>query len=331
MPAENVQKLKILHLLRLLWTETDSERGLTMAQIITKLGQVGIDAERKSIYRDIAALRDFGLEITTYRRMPVEYAAAKAGLSFDDVMMLVDAVQGSKFLSKRKSAQLTKAIKELASVRERNLLDKRVHVEGRIKNQNESVFRNVDTIHEAIAAKRKVQFLYCRYGTDLEMHPAEDPETGRSKLYVQTPVKVAYACGFYYLAAWSDDHEKMLTFRIDRMRLLQITDEKATRNAVIGSYAYEDFEHQAFEMFDGEPVSVTLHVRAEGMGVIVDRFGRDVVVTGATDEACDVHATVRMSPLFHGWLASMSDIIKLTWPKRAVEAHKEWVKGLAEK
>ena len=55
------------------------------------------------------------------------------------------------------------------------------------------MFRNVDTIHEAIAAKRKVQFLYCRYGTDLEMHPTEDPETGRSKLYVQTPVKVAYA------------------------------------------------------------------------------------------------------------------------------------------
>ena len=97
MPAENVQKLKVLHLLRLLWTETDSKRGLTMTQIIAKLGQVGIDAERKSIYRDIAALRDFGIDITVYQRMPVEYAVVKDGLGFGDVMLLLDTVQGSKF------------------------------------------------------------------------------------------------------------------------------------------------------------------------------------------------------------------------------------------
>ena len=336
MPAENVQKLKILYLLRMLWTETDAEQGLTMTQILTKLGELGITAERKSIYRDIAALRDFGVDITTYRRMPVEYAVVKHDFSFGDVTMLVDAVQGSRFLTERKSRQLVRGLKGLASVRERSLLDRRVHVAGRIRSQSESVYHNVDTIHEAIAAKRKVQFLYCRYGTDLELHPTLDAATGRAKLYVQTPVKVAFVGGFYYLAAWCDEREQMLTFRLDRMRLLQTSDEKATRNDVTRAYAYEDFEYQAFDMYDGQPAGVTLRVKAAGMGVIVDRFGRDVVVTDAVPEeggpawsgACDVHVTVRLSPLFHGWLASMRDIICLTAPASAVEAHRAWVAGL---
>ena len=330
MSAENGQKLKLLHLLRILWTKTDAQRGVSMAQIITELNEVGIKAERKSIYRDIAALREFGLEVVTYKRMPVEYALVKTGFSFDDVMMLVDVVQGSKFLSEHKSTQLVKSVQELASVHERGMLKKRVHVEGRIKNQNESVFHNVDTIHQAIAQKRKIQFLYCRYGTDLEMHPTQDPETGRARLYVETPVKVAFVNGFYYVAVWSDLRNKMLTFRVDRKKLLQVSNQKATRNETISSYAYEHFEYQAFEMFDGKPVNVTLQVNASGMGVIVDRFGRDVVVTNTTQNTCDVHVTVRMSPLFHGWLASMNDIIQLTAPKSAVEAHKAWLKALLE-
>ncbi len=72
--AINRQKLKLLYLMRMLVEETDAERGLTMAQIIGKLEALGISAERKSIYRDIEALREFGVDVRTYQRAPVEYA-----------------------------------------------------------------------------------------------------------------------------------------------------------------------------------------------------------------------------------------------------------------
>ena len=88
--AINRQKLKLLYLMRMLEEETDAERGLTMAQIIGKLEALGISAERKSIYRDIEALREFGVDVRTYQRAPVEYAVEHRAFAFAELQLLVD-------------------------------------------------------------------------------------------------------------------------------------------------------------------------------------------------------------------------------------------------
>lgn len=60
------QKGKILYLERML-SETNSEKPISMQEILAKLEEQGIRAERKSIYDDMETLRDFGMEIH-YRR-----------------------------------------------------------------------------------------------------------------------------------------------------------------------------------------------------------------------------------------------------------------------
>ena len=163
MKSEN-QKLKLLHLMRLFFEETDEKQGLTMPQIITKLQELGIDAERKAVYRDIAALKQFGLEVQKLpKTAPVQYALVNREFSEPELLLLVDAVQSSRFLTKSKSEALVRSIRTLGSKRQGALLDKCLHVEGRIKMQNESVFYNVDIIQAAIKAKRKVRFRYFKY------------------------------------------------------------------------------------------------------------------------------------------------------------------------
>ena len=110
--AINRQKLKLLYLMRMLEEETDAERGLTMAQIIGKLEALGISAERKSIYRDIEALREFGVDVRTYQRAPVEYAVEHRAFAFAELQLLVDAVQSSRFLTQRKSDALVEGVKD---------------------------------------------------------------------------------------------------------------------------------------------------------------------------------------------------------------------------
>ena len=197
--AINRQKLKLLYLMRMLEEETDAERGLTMAQIIGKLEALGISAERKSIYRDIEALREFGVDVRTYQRAPVEYAVEHRAFAFAELQPLVDAVQSSRFLTQRKSDALVEGVKQLASRRQRALLDKRVHVEGRIKMQNESVFGSVDRIQEAIALKRRISFVYFKY--DAAKRKALQHNGER---YIETPVQLVYAEGYYYLVVFND-------------------------------------------------------------------------------------------------------------------------------
>lgn len=322
---ENARKRKLLALYQLLMEETDADRGLTMAEILSRLSDMGIAAERKAIYRDISALKESGIEVTTLKTAPVQYTLAKGKASLPEVMMLLDAVGSSTFLSESIARKLGTTVKGLVSKRQRELLDKRVHVEGRIKSQNDSVFHNVDKIHEAMRDRKKISFMYFKYGTDLERHARRDTP------YVQTPVRLVFADGRYYLVAWSDARETFLTFRVDRMYLLQVSDEPATRNEAIRTYGYGDFEYKAFGMFDGERQVVTLHVAANGMDVLVDTFGREGLrVASATPEACDVHVKVRVSSQFYGWLAGLHGIVDLVAPSSAVEAYRSWVRGLTD-
>ena len=66
------QKGKILVLEHLL-QGTGESRIVTMQEILDKLLEYGITAERKSIYDDIEALREFGLDVQYKRGRPGEY------------------------------------------------------------------------------------------------------------------------------------------------------------------------------------------------------------------------------------------------------------------
>lgn len=323
MPAINKQKLKLLHLVRILEKETDPFQGLTMPQIIERLEAEGIAAERKSIYRDLEALRDAGMEIQMLPTRPVQYALFRSDLRIDDVMMLVDVVQSSRFITERKSNQLVKSLKGLVSSREQKLLDKRVHVHGRVKSKSESVFHSVDLIHEALQRKKKIEFLYFSYGTDLKRSARHE-----GKLYELTPAKVVYADNNYYLAAYNDDERRIKTYRIDRMELLQVSDSPATRCAEIANYEYEDFAYQSFGMFHGEPACVTLRTKAFMMDTIVDRFGRDVEIVSATDRYADVRVNVRVSPQFFGWIAGLNGGVIIKAPRRVASEYKDWLRSL---
>ena len=95
MPQDS-QKLKILHLARIFFEKTDDEHGLSTPQLIEELALVGVNVERKALYRDIEALRDFGLDIVRIKGRPVAYALASRVFSFGELSLIVDAVSSGR-------------------------------------------------------------------------------------------------------------------------------------------------------------------------------------------------------------------------------------------
>lgn len=324
MPASSNQKLKLLYLYNMLEEETDDSHGLTMTQIIEKLAELGISAERKGIYRDLDVLREFGYTIETIQRKPVQYTLRRTGLTIEELSLLVDATRSSKFLTQQTSDYLVKKLSSLASTHERDALKGRVHVDGRIKSQRDSVFYNVDTIHEAMRKKRKVEFLYFKF----DVHMQQSGQHGGVK-YVHTPVSVVFSDGFYYLITWSDTHEDFVRFRIDRMRLVQVSNEKATQNEYISNYKFEDFAYQAFGMFDGSVVHAQLRTLPEGVDILVDRFGSDIRPQVLDDGSAEVSVSVRKSAQFFGWVAGMNGVISIVGPESLVAEYRAWLNKLA--
>ena len=59
MPKSEGQKLKLLYLADLLRREKDEAQEHTMSDILSRLEELGVHAERKSIYDDLRALEDY--------------------------------------------------------------------------------------------------------------------------------------------------------------------------------------------------------------------------------------------------------------------------------
>ncbi|MDR3998007.1 MAG: WYL domain-containing protein, partial [Evtepia sp.] len=74
--AHSDQRDRTLSLIRLLYQESDEDHPFTTQQIVQRLTQAGISAERKSVYRDLAAMNQHGFPVA-YRRGAGWYAAGQ--------------------------------------------------------------------------------------------------------------------------------------------------------------------------------------------------------------------------------------------------------------
>ena len=102
------QKLKLNMLMKIMLEKTDDEHGLTMPQIMDELEKYDITAERKSIYTDFQDMTDkFGVEIIKEQiGRETFYHVGSREFELAEVKLLIDAIQSSKFITKKKSKDL---------------------------------------------------------------------------------------------------------------------------------------------------------------------------------------------------------------------------------
>lgn len=327
--AHNKTKLKILYLLKMLQEETNDEHGLTMTQMLEKLAEKEILAERKSIYDDINTLREFGIDIKTYQRNPVQYAIEKRDFTLNELMLIVDAVQSCQAITKRQADSLVKAVKKLASINDQGKLRRRIHVEGRVKTKTESVLSTVDTLHEAINARRKVRFMYGRSDCNgKRLNPSER---------IVTPLSITYDNGLYYLTAWNDEHESTREYRLNRMTdVVVLKDTPATKNEITKNHEYTKNDAVMVNRYAGEAFNVTLEATPELSEVIYDRFGdaADIFYANSADSADSpkIHAVVRVcvSCQFFGWVAGLGNTVRIIGPGKVAEKYQEYLEDLLQ-
>ena len=152
------QKLKLLYLCQILTQQTDEEHPMTVQELISQLARYDIQAERKSVYDDLDALSRFGVDVQCRKGKHPGWFVGARDFELPELKLLVDAVQSSRFITRRKSDALIRKLEHLASVYQARQLQRQVFVSGRVKVMNESIYFNVDRLHTAIAARRAITF-----------------------------------------------------------------------------------------------------------------------------------------------------------------------------
>ncbi|MDL2295667.1 WYL domain-containing protein [Lachnospiraceae bacterium OttesenSCG-928-E19] len=315
------QKLKLLYLVKILEEKTDEEHTLSTKELIRELEKYEIKAERKSIYDDIYHLQEFGYDIILQKEQPTGYYLASREFEIAELKLLVDAVQSSKFITYKKSNELIRKLEHLCSVEEAKSLRRQVFVADRIKTMNESIYYNVDKIYSAMSLKGKISFLYDEWTIEKKLKPRRGGER-----YKVTPKALTWEDENYYLVA-RDEKELVKHYRVDKMRNIELSNEKAGASDEID---LAKLAKRTFGMFGGEEDIVKLRVKNQLIGVIIDRFGKDVPVRADGEEHFIARVEVAISGPFFGWIFGLGEGVEIVSPEYVVEDYKQQIERVRE-
>ena len=324
MPKGTNNKFKLFRLAQIMLEKTDEEHYITMPEIMAALNEYEITADRKTIYADLKDLDQFGIEV---EGEPVgnryHYHVVSREFELPELKLLVDAIQSSKFITARKTDTLIKKLEKLVSKYDAIKLQRQVFVSGRIKTMNESIYYTVDAIHNAISENKKIKFQYFQWNVKKEMELRHN-----GAYYHISPWGLSWDDENYYLVGYDSEAECIKHYRVDKMLHIQMMDEQREGKEHFKKLDMADYAKKSFGMYGGKEQQVKLLVENGLAGVMIDRFGKEIMMIPADEDHFTVNVDVRVSGPFLGWIISLGEGVKILGPDEVVEKMKQEIERL---
>ena len=313
MPKSDNQKLKIFYILDYLERNSNPDHPVRATELCHMLEhQHNILCERKTVYSDIAALQDYGIDIVSTPGKNGGYYIASRNFELPELKLLIDAVQSSRFLTEKKSRELIEKLCNQCNEHDARLMRRDVVVSGRVKSMNETIYYNVDAIQEAIAQNRQITFRYFDWGMDGKRHY-------RDRDYQASPYGLCQDNENCYLMAHSPRHG-VTSYRVDRMSDIQTLSESRTLCPELTGKALTEYANRLFQMYSGETANVKLRFHRSLVNVVIDRFGRETMLIPDGEDHFVFTVNVAVSPMFLSWVIGFGNKAKILHPQSVVDA-----------
>ena len=312
MPKTDNQKLKIFYILDYLNRNSHEKHPVRTSELMEMLqNQHNISCDRKTVYSDIAALQDYGVDIVSVPGKNGGYFIATRNFELPELKLLIDAVQSSRYLTEKKSRELIEKLCKECSVHDARLMRRDVLVSGRVKSMNETIYYNVDTIQEAISLNRKIRFRYFDWGIDGQRRY-------REKSYEASPYGLCQDNENCYLLAYSPRHG-VTSYRVDRMADIVLTEEARTPCPELTGKALNQSAARMFQMFQGLETDVKLRFHRRFVNAVIDKFGREILLIPDGEEHFVFTVKVAVSPMFLSWVVGFGKDAKIMHPQSVID------------
>ena len=323
MENEVESRLRPFYVLRLLYEMTDEEHDLTTNQIVDLLREkYGVRTQRTRIPQDIALLQEFykdnddvEIRADVVPGRPSRFCMLRRDFEPVEIKLLNDTVYSSLFLTEEKTEKLSGKLLGLLSVHEAEAIRETLVDNGRLKHDNEKIMYIVSCLQEAIMRKCQVAFQYFHYDFLKRRVPAND-----GLPYFVSPYALVSHEDNYYLIGFSEKHQEIVHFRVDR-----IDDPPDLLDAACvpppEDFDLARYKSTMFRMYDSERVEVELACDESVMDSIVDRFGLDVDVVPINGHSFSVTAEVAVNHIFYSWIFGFGGKVKIRGPKEVTKGY----------
>lgn len=352
------QKLKPYLVLKFLEKYSDEEHTFDGEAIANAMIEdYGIFAEKRSVYRDIKDINKAYImqrdDVDVHEAEEILskgydedkvilYNAAKKGYYWqdrkyttEDLQLLAECINSAKFLSKKASEKLINIIEEDLSVSQKETLNTDVFLIDRIKS-NKNIIYDISKINAAMSTKsegiphtpKKISFYYQKYSIS---NVREQIDRRKGETYIVSPFRLIINDGNYYLLGYSDKFKKMRTYRVDRMKGLEILDSDREGEEIYKKIDIKDFIERKFSMFDGTVEKVKIQFTKDLLDSFIDRFGSNKVYGIVDSNHYYISTFIEVSPPFFGWLCGFGNKVKIIEPMNVVNQFQKHLQKIIEK
>lgn len=320
------QKLRILYILDYLRLESDEEHPVSTQKLIDMLDAKGIHAERKTIYDDISRLNEYGYEILQVQnRLGGGYYLGTRKFELAELKLLVDAVQSSRFITWKKSKELIKKLEDEVSRYDCSKLKRQVYVAERVKTDNERIYYNIDGIHQGIQTNHKISFIYMDWNAKKQLVPRGNDAK------VVSPWALIWRDDNYYLAAFDGTDGIMKHYRVDKMKDVTVLEDRREGLEQFEQVDLAQYSNRTFGMFGGREEIVTLEFPERLIGLLIDRFGKEISIRKGENDCFLGRVRLKVSSQFFGWLTGIGKEIRIASPESVREEYKTWLEEILTK
>lgn len=306
--------------MRIFLEQTDEEHPMSVKELIAYLNSLGISAERKTVYDDIETLRNFGMDILNRREHPAGFYLASREFELPELRLLVDAVQSSRCITNGKSRQLIRKLESLASVYESRQLRRQGFAENRIRTINENVYYSIDMIQRALTEDRQISFQYCEWTVEKKLRPENEGER-----YSVSPWGLVWQNEEYYLITYDEKCGRVKQYQVDKLQQIRIEKEVRRGREFFENYDIGELTSRTFGMFGGREVTICLEAHNRLVGVVLDRFGRDIMIHRKDPEHFKTLVRVNISDQFFGWIVSLGPDAVIASPDEVRDKYREFL------
>lgn len=350
------QKMKPFLVYEYLMRTSDANHIVTAKDIIGYLQECGILAERRSIYKDIEEINKAILLTTRdYYDIPIAesieeaekllqneenrtivydehrkgYYVRKRHYKVDDIRLLAECVYSAKFIDKKRAKRLTHIVCDLVSEHQAETIKRDTFLADRVKTENTELYEIVSKINAAISRTRgkkthtpeKIKFKYLKYTIQ---NGIRRTERRGGEWYIVSPYKLLISDGYYYLIGFDDKMQKMVHYRIDRIKNIELTGEPRDGAEEFKDLDFEAYLQEHFSMYSGKSEHVTFRATNQILEVFIDRFGtRGAIYSSDGDKHFTARVKVSVSKQLYGWICGLGNQVKILSPDWVVDDFKQ--------
>ncbi len=302
---ENRKELNVvLCLYQIFLEKTDASHVISLASLIDELEERGIHAERKTIYKYMQALNDYGFKIHHVRRGKPHFYYMEHPYTLSEAVVLIDHISSSPAFSSKETDLLTNKIKSQLSTYQAEHFPHTYYTTS--KTDNDAFLENIETLLPAIASCTAVEFQYYDLTIDKKRKYRKN-----DKIYHLTPYAIVSSQGKYYAVFYDEKHENFSNYRLDKIDHIRITDEKSEPIP----FSLEEHMKTSMQMYHGKPATVSIEFDTSMANPVLEQFGDNLIISKRTDTTFVANIKTTLSPTLTSWLIQYHNRLHILRPQ----------------